>query len=55
MIFLVALPSVLEGVALLALRLRLASMAGAAQSRWIVRIYGQRLQLSARAQYATEE
>ena len=55
LIFLVALPSVLEGVALLALRLRLASMAGALQSGWIVRIYGQRLQFGARALYATEE
>ena len=55
LIFLVALPSVLEGVALLALRLRLGSMAGALQSGWIGRIYGQRLQSEARALYATEE
>ena len=55
LIFLVALPSVLEGVALLALRLRLASMAGALQSGWIGRIYVQRLQFEARALYATEE
>ena len=53
LIFLVALPSVLEGVALFALRLRLASMAARSGGLQGCRDM-ERLQFRARALYATE-